>query len=129
MAPVYVTFAVPQRVLVDLRESMARDGSKVIATIPGRQSSEEGKVAMVENTVDMATGMITVRGIMDNGNETLWPGTLVATKLIDPHRGCRRGADHRGAAQPERQFRVRGQGRRCEGSSPSRSIARSRVFR
>src|SRR5436190_7511338 len=81
MAPVYVTFPVPQRVLVDLRESMAKDGTKVSATIPGRQSSEEGKVAMVENTVDAATGMITVRGIMDNGNETLWPGTLVATKL------------------------------------------------
>jgi RND family efflux transporter MFP subunit len=82
MAPVYVTFSVPQRVLVDLRESMARSsGSKVTATIPGRQSSEEGKVAMVENTVDATTGMITVRGIMDNGNETLWPGTLVATKL------------------------------------------------
>jgi len=82
MAPVYVTFAVPQRVLVDLRESMARDGARVTATIPGRQSSEQGKVAMVENAVDMATGMITVRGIMDNRNETLWPGTLVATKLI-----------------------------------------------
>jgi RND family efflux transporter MFP subunit len=82
MAPVYVTFAVPQRVLVDLRESMARNGARVIATIPGRQSSEEGNVAMVENAVDMATGMITVRGVMDNGNETLWPGTLVATKLI-----------------------------------------------
>jgi RND family efflux transporter MFP subunit len=82
MAPVYVTFSVPQRVLVDLRESMAKSsGSKVSATIPGRQSSEEGKVAMVENTVDATTGMITVRGIMDNANETLWPGTLVATKL------------------------------------------------
>lgn len=82
MAPVYVTFSVPQRVLVDLREAMAKSGSRVIATIPGRQSSEEGKVAMVENAVDAATGMITVRGIMDNSNETLWPGTLVSTKLI-----------------------------------------------
>src|SRR6266566_3782469 len=82
MAPVYVTFAIPQRVLVDLREAMAKDGSKVIATIPGHQRSEEGKVAMVENTVDATTGMVTVRGIMGNGNETLWPGTLVTTKLI-----------------------------------------------
>ena len=82
MAPVYVTFAIPQRVLVDLREAMAKDGSKVIATIPGHQRSEEGKVAMVENTVDATTGMVTVRGMMDNGNETLWPGTLVSTKLI-----------------------------------------------
>src|ERR1700704_4297768 len=82
MAPVYVTFAIPQRVLVDLREAMASGGSKVIATIPGHQRSEEGKVAMVENTVDATTGMVTVRGIMNNENETLWPGTLVSTKLI-----------------------------------------------
>ena len=82
MAPVYVTFAIPQRVLVDLRDAMASDGSKVIATIPGHQRSEDGKVAMVENSVDATTGMVTVRGVMNNENETLWPGTLVNTKLI-----------------------------------------------
>src|SRR5436305_3452760 len=82
MAPVYVTFAIPQRVLVDLRDAMAAGGSKVVATIPGHQRSEDGKVAMVENTVDATTGMVTVRGIMHNENETLWPGTLVNTKLV-----------------------------------------------
>lgn len=82
MAPVYVSFSVPQRVLVDLRESMAKGASGVTATIPGHQRSETGKVAMVENTVDATTGMVTVRGIMNNENETLWPGTLVATKLV-----------------------------------------------
>jgi RND family efflux transporter MFP subunit len=82
MAPVYVTFAIPQRVLVDLRDAMAKGDSKVIATIPGHQSSEDGKVAMVENSVDSTTGMVTVRGIMNNTNETLWPGILVQTKLI-----------------------------------------------
>jgi len=82
MAPVYVTFAIPQRALVDLRDSMAKGDPKVIATIPGHQRSETGKVAMVENTVDQTTGMVTVRGIMNNENETLWPGTLVATKLV-----------------------------------------------
>jgi RND family efflux transporter MFP subunit len=82
MAPVYVTFAIPQRVLVDLRDAMATGGSRVIATIPGHQRSEDGKVAMVENTVDSTTGMVTVRGIMNNENETLWPGILVNTKLV-----------------------------------------------
>src|SRR5436309_4984897 len=82
MAPVYVTFAIPQRVLVDLREAMASGGSRVIATIPGHARSEDGKVAMVENSVDSTTGMITVRGLMNNQNEMLWPGTLVNTKLI-----------------------------------------------
>src|SRR5216684_3870676 len=82
MAPVYVTFAIPQRVLVDLREAMAVGESRVVATIPGHQQSEQGKVAMVENSVDSTTGMVTVRGIMNNERETLWPGILVATKLI-----------------------------------------------
>jgi RND family efflux transporter MFP subunit len=82
MAPVYVTFAIPQRVLVDLRDAMASGGSRVIATIPGHGRSEEGKVAMVENSVDSTTGMVTVRGIMQNENETLWPGILVNTKLV-----------------------------------------------
>ena len=82
MAPVYVTFAIPQRVLVDLREAMAAGESRVVATIPGHQQSEQGKVAMVENSVDSTTGMVTVRGIMNNERETLWPGILVATKLI-----------------------------------------------
>jgi RND family efflux transporter MFP subunit len=82
MAPVYVSFAVPQRVLVDLRDAMSKGASGVTATIPGHSRSETGKVAMVENTVDAATGMVTVRGIMKNENETLWPGTLVATKLV-----------------------------------------------
>jgi RND family efflux transporter MFP subunit len=82
MAPVYVAFAIPQRVLVDLRQAMSKSESMVSATIPGHERSEQGKVAMVENSVDPTTGMVTVRGIMDNGNETLWPGTLVATKLI-----------------------------------------------
>src|SRR6476619_6115602 len=82
MAPVYVSFAIPQRVLVDLRDAMATGASGVTATIPGHQRSETGKVAMVENTVDATTGMVTVRGIMNNENETLWPGTLVATKLV-----------------------------------------------
>src|SRR3954470_2507483 len=81
MAPVYVAFAIPQRVLVDLREAMAKGDSGVTATIPGHQRSESGKVAMVDNTVDATTGMVTVRGIMNNENESLWPGTLVATKL------------------------------------------------
>ncbi|MBC7577593.1 MAG: efflux RND transporter periplasmic adaptor subunit [Tardiphaga sp.] len=82
MAPVYVSFAIPQRVLGDLREAMAAGSTSVIATIPNSGRSESGKVAMVENTVDSTTGMVTVRGIMSNPGETLWPGILVQTKLI-----------------------------------------------
>jgi RND family efflux transporter MFP subunit len=36
---------------------------------------------MIENTVDPATGMATIRATMPNENEALWPGTLVTTEL------------------------------------------------
>jgi RND family efflux transporter MFP subunit len=84
MAPVYVVFAIPQRFLAELRDGMAAGTTKVIATMPGDDSkkAETGKVAMVENTVDATTGMVTVRGVMDNTSERLWPGTIVTTRLI-----------------------------------------------
>ncbi len=81
MAPVYVTFAIPQRVLSELRDAMKTGQSSVTATIPGNGKSETGTIAMVENTVDATTGMVTVRGMMDNESELLWPGILVNTRL------------------------------------------------
>jgi RND family efflux transporter MFP subunit len=36
---------------------------------------------MIDNTVDPATGMVTIRATMDNEHEILWPGTLVSTLL------------------------------------------------
>ena len=35
---------------------------------------------MIENTVDPATGMVTIRATMPNKDELLWPGTLVNTR-------------------------------------------------
>ena len=81
IAPIYVTFGVPQRVLPDLRDAIKTGSLERRRVDAGRQGGETGKVAMIENTVDVATGMVTVRAIMDNTNETLWPGTLVSTKL------------------------------------------------
>lgn len=81
MAPVYVTFAIPQRVLSDLRDAMKAKQSSVLATLPNTGKSETGTIAMVENTVDPTTGMVTVRGIMGNERELLWPGILVNTTL------------------------------------------------
>lgn len=82
IAPIYVALTVPQRVLPDLHESLKAGTATAVASLPGDRASETGKVAMIENTVDVMTGMVTLRAIMDNSKETLWPGTLVSTKLI-----------------------------------------------
>ena len=44
---------------------------------------------MVENTVDATTGMVTVRGIMNNENETLVAGNPGRDQAHHPQRGFR----------------------------------------
>jgi RND family efflux transporter MFP subunit len=82
MKPVYVTFGLPQRSLPDLRKALAAETATVDAAIPGDDRVAQGQVTMIENTVDPTTGMVLVRATMDNRDELLWPGTLVATQLV-----------------------------------------------
>ena len=81
MAPVYVSFTVPQKVLPEIRQALAAETATIEAVIPGEQKHANGQVTMIENTVDPATGMATIRATMPNENEVLWPGTLVTAEL------------------------------------------------
>jgi multidrug efflux system membrane fusion protein len=81
MAPVYVTFTVPQKLLPEIRQALAAETATIEAVIPGEQKRANGQVTMIENTVDPATGMATIRATMPNENEVLWPGTLVTAEL------------------------------------------------
>jgi len=80
-APVYVSFPMPQIQLPALRDAIAEGTSSVEAIIPGDPKRAIGRIAMIDNTVDSATGMVLVRAAMPNENELLWPGTLVQTYL------------------------------------------------
>jgi RND family efflux transporter MFP subunit len=81
MVPVYVTFTVPQKILPEIRKAIAAETATVEAIIPGEDKRAAGQVTMIENTVDPATGMATVRATMPNKDELLWPGTLVTTDM------------------------------------------------
>ncbi len=81
MAPVYVSFTVPQKNLPALRQALAAKTAKIEALVPGSPKPEDGQVSMIENTVDPTTGMATVRATMPNKDEGLWPGTLVSVDL------------------------------------------------
>jgi len=81
VAPIYVSFTVPQRNLPDVRAAIAAETASLAAIVPGSEVGATGQVTMVENTVDPATGMATIRATMPNEKEVLWPGTLVNTSL------------------------------------------------
>ncbi len=77
--PIYVTFALPQARLADVRAAMAKDIASVrIKDAPGAPA---GKVAFIENSVDAATGTVQVKASMPNPGEALWPGAFTAVEL------------------------------------------------
>jgi RND family efflux transporter MFP subunit len=80
-APVYVTFAVPQRSLADLRQAMTNETAMIDTIVPGDPRRAQGHVTMIENTVDPVTGTVPARATMANTDELLWPGTLVTVQL------------------------------------------------
>ncbi len=62
MAPVYVTFMVPQRTLPEVRQALAAESATVEAIIPGEPRSRDAvKSRMIENSVDSTTGMVAIR--------------------------------------------------------------------
>ncbi len=79
--PIYLSFAVPQGVLPDLRAAMAKGGVKVNAVIDDTKR-QSGTVAFIENTVDPNTGTVTVKARIANANEGLWPGQFVKAEVV-----------------------------------------------
>ena len=81
ISPIYVSFTVPQKDLPEIRRALAAKSASVVAMVPGDQKRAEGEVSMIENTIDPATGMATLRATMPNKDELLWPGTLVTAEM------------------------------------------------
>jgi RND family efflux transporter MFP subunit len=81
IAPIYVTFTVPQASLPDIRKALGAETATVMAITPGESRSASGAVTMIENTVDGMTGLVTIRATMPNTDDLLWPGTLVNVQL------------------------------------------------
>ncbi|MGE0750861.1 MAG: efflux RND transporter periplasmic adaptor subunit [Variibacter sp.] len=81
MKPVYVVFSIPQNSLPGLRDAMQAGSTHVDAIIPGSAATASGAVSMIDNSVDVSSGMVPVRASMANDDEALWPGTLVNAQL------------------------------------------------
>jgi multidrug efflux system membrane fusion protein len=88
VAPIFVSFAIPESRLPDLRRYMAQESLRVEATPPndGRPASS-GRITFVDNSVDPNTGTIRIKGTFPNDDRRLWPGqyvNVVVTLTSDP---------------------------------------------
>lgn len=101
--PVYVSFAIPEQKLADVRELMRKGPLTAEVAAPGSDKAlAEGRIAFLDNAVDQSTGTIKVRAIFDNRDAALWPGQFytVRVKLYDqdnailvPSRAVQTGPD------------------------------------
>lgn len=87
ISPIYATFSVPERDMVDLRRYLGK-GIKVEAYVTGDEGKpESGSVTFLDNAVDTSTGSIKLKGTFANSSRRLWPGQFVSVviSLTDIH--------------------------------------------
>lgn len=79
--PIYVSFSVPEQDLPEIKKHMATGKLAVEAFISDDKKPEKGEVTFVDNTVDPATGTITLKATFQNSRQALWPGQFVAVRI------------------------------------------------
>lgn len=85
MAPIYVTFAIPEFQLPQIQRRIKKEELKVLASYEDFTNPDElfeGKLFMMDNQIDPNTGMITLRALFENEKRELWPGQFIRTRLI-----------------------------------------------
>jgi multidrug efflux system membrane fusion protein len=83
MAPIYVTFAVPEIKLPEIQKYRRQNTLKVLAAYEDFSGQIfEGRLDILNNQVDPKTGMIQLRAIFENTARELWPGQFIRTRLV-----------------------------------------------
>ena len=81
IAPIYVTFTVPEVRLAEVRQFVAK-GLKVLAHPKGQNSNPaEGLLTFIDNGVDPQTGTVKLKATFQNKDKHLWPGEFVNVVL------------------------------------------------
>mgnify|MGYP006281845891 CR=1 FL=1 len=80
-SPIYVAFSIPQTSLPQVREAMQNGHGEVRATPQGGQRTATGRISVVDNTIDTATGTIMIRALFENADDILWPGQLCNVRV------------------------------------------------
>ena len=78
IAPIYVSFAIPEARLPEIKHFMSLGSLAVEAKPPNdEQPSSHGHITFVDNNVDQTTGTIRIKATFTNEDRRLWPGQFV----------------------------------------------------
>jgi multidrug efflux system membrane fusion protein len=82
VVPIYVSFAVPEQYLADIRGFMAKAPLGVHASPTGASVAEtDGRLTFIDNMVEAQTGTIRLRATFPNRDNVLWPGQFANVTL------------------------------------------------
>ena len=83
LKPIFATFTLPQARLDAIRRNAALGPLAVEAHAEAdRQPLGEGRLSLIDNQIDPATGTVRLKALFDNADERLWPGEFVTVRLI-----------------------------------------------
>ncbi len=83
LSPVQVRFAVPEQYADRIRQR-AKEGPLTVKITPKSEGAKpvEAPLTFFENTVDPATGTLTLKATYQNAGLELWPGAAVSVALV-----------------------------------------------
>ena len=82
LAPIYVTFSLPEQHLADIQKAQAEKKLAVTAFSPRTDVVlATGELTFIDNAVDPTTGTVVLKGTFSNSDRALWPGAFVDVVL------------------------------------------------
>ena len=82
ISPINVTFAVPQQYFGSLVRYRADGALKIKVIPPGTdERAEDGELTFMDNTVDVSTGTLKLKGTFPNAQQRLWPGQFATVTV------------------------------------------------
>jgi multidrug efflux system membrane fusion protein len=83
LKPIFVSFTLPQETLDDIQENNKQAPLVVLAySGDGKKQLADGKLTLIDNMIDQATGTIHLKARFDNDDERLWPGKFVSLRVV-----------------------------------------------
>jgi multidrug efflux system membrane fusion protein len=80
LAPIYVSFGIPEQSLGEIRR-LNSPGQLIVKASSDANTGAEGHLAFIDNAVNPTTGTIRLKAAFPNTDHALWPGEFVRVRL------------------------------------------------
>jgi multidrug efflux system membrane fusion protein len=83
LRPISVVFTAAEEDVPQINKALAAGTVPVTAlSSDGLKTLSQGKLAVVNDTIDQASGTISMKATFENSDDALWPGLSVSTRLL-----------------------------------------------